>query len=97
MGEEIRVREAVQNQAPSLSKRGKDPVVGTLISKSMAKSDVNNSVFVVKVYEDTTPSSVEIFPATEQGIRDAHQYCGSMERTGIGRYDVVVRITQTNH
>lgn len=41
----------------------------------MAKSDFNNSVFVVKVYEHTTPSIVEIFPATEQGISDAHQYC----------------------
>lgn len=35
----------------------------------MAKSDFNNSVFVVKVYEHTTPLIVEIFPATEQGIR----------------------------
>ena len=32
----------------------------------MAKSDFNNSVFVVKVYEHTTPSIVEVFPATEQ-------------------------------
>lgn len=28
----------------------------------MAKSDFNNSVFVVKVYEHTTPLIVEIFP-----------------------------------
>jgi hypothetical protein len=91
------VREAVQNQAPSLFNRGKDPVVVTLISKSMAKSDFNNSVFVVKVYEHTTPSIVEVFPATEQGISDAHRYCEIMERTGKGRYDVVVPITQTNH
>lgn len=96
-GEEICVWEAVQNQAPSLFNRGKDPVVVTLISKSMAKSDFNNSVFVVKVYEHTTPLIVEIFPATEQGISDAHQYCEIMERTGKGRYDVVVPITQTNH
>lgn len=96
-GEEICVWEAVQNQAPSLFNRGKDPVVVTLISKSMAKSDFNNSVFVVKVYEHTTPSIVEVFPATEQGISDAHQYCEIMERTGKGRYDVVVPITQTNH
>lgn len=41
----------------------------------MAKSDFNNSVFVVKVYEYANPSIVEIFPATEQGISDAHQYC----------------------
>lgn len=95
-GEEICVWEAVQNQAPSLFNRGKDPVVVTLISKSMAKTDFNNSVFVVKVYEHTTPSIVEVFPATEQGISDARQYCEIMERTGKGRYDVVVRITQTN-
>lgn len=63
----------------------------------MAKSDFNNSVFVVKVYEHTTPLIVEIFPATEQGISDAHQYCEIMERIGKGRYDVVVPITQTNH
>ena len=87
--------EAVQNQAPSLFNRGKDPVVVTLISKSML--DFNNSVFVVKVYEYTTPLIVEIFPATEQGISDAHQYCEIMERTGKGRYEVVVPITQTNH
>lgn len=31
----------------------------------MAKSDFNNSVFVVKVYERTTPLIVEVFPATE--------------------------------
>ena len=91
------MREAVQNQAPSIFNRGKDPVVVTLISKSMAKSDFNNSVFVVKVYEHTTPSIVEIFPATEQGISDAYQYCQIMERTGKGRYEVVVPITQTNH
>lgn len=60
----------------------------------MAKSDFNNSVFVVKVYEHTTPSIVEVFPATEQGISDAHRYCEIMERTGKGRYDVVVPITQ---
>lgn len=58
----------------------------------MAKSDFNNSVFVVKVYEHTTP-----FPATEQGISDAYQYCQIMERTGKGRHEVVVPITQTNH
>lgn len=46
--------------------------VVTLISKSMTKSDFNNSVFVVKVYEHTTPSIVEVFPATEQGISDAY-------------------------
>lgn len=64
----------------------------------MAKSDFNNSVFVVKVYEHTTPSIVEVFPATEQGISDARQYCQIMERTGKeGRYEVVVPITQTNH
>lgn len=63
----------------------------------MAKLDFNNSVFVVKVYECTTPSIVEIFPATEQGISDAYQYCGIMERTGKGRYAIVVPITQTNH
>lgn len=63
----------------------------------MAKSDFNNSVFVVKVYERTTPLIVEVFPATEQGISDAHQYCEIMERTSKGRYDVVVPITQTNH
>lgn len=45
----------------------------------MAKSDFNNSVFVVKVYEHTTPLIVEIFLATEQGISDAHQYCEIME------------------
>lgn len=90
------MREAVQNQAPSLFNRGKDPVVVTLISKSMAKSDFNNSVFVVKVYEHTTPLIVEVFPATEQGISDAYQYCQIMERTGKGRYEVVVPITQTN-
>ena len=39
----------------------------------MAKSDFNNSVFVVKVYEHTTPLIVEIFPATEQAISDAHR------------------------
>mgnify|MGYP003201134180 CR=1 FL=1 len=55
------MREAVQNQAPSLFNRGKDPVVVTLISKSMAKSDFNNSVFVVKVYEHITPLIVEVF------------------------------------
>lgn len=54
----------------------------------MAKSDFNNSVFVVKVYEHTTPLIVEIFPATEQGISDAYQYCEIMERTGKGRYEV---------
>lgn len=59
----------------------------------MAKSDFNNSVFVVKVYEHATPLIVEIFPATEQGISDAHQYCKIMERTGKGRYEVVVRVT----
>lgn len=91
------MREAVQNQAPSLFNRGKDPVVVTLISKSMAKLDFNNSVFVVKVYEHTIPLIVEVFPATEQGISDAHQYCEIMERIGKGRYDVVVPITQTNH
>lgn len=96
-GEEICVWEAVQNQAPSLFNREKDPVVVTLISKSMAKLDFNNSVFVVKVYEHTIPLIVEVFPATEQGISDAHQYCEIMERTGKGRYDVVVPITQTNH
>lgn len=63
----------------------------------MAKSDFNNSVFVVKVYEHTNPLIVEIFPATEQGISDARQYCEIMERTGKGRYEVVVPITQTNH
>lgn len=63
----------------------------------MAKLDFNNSVFVVKVYECTTPLIVQIFPATEQGISDAHQYCEIMERTDKGRYDVVVPITQTNH
>lgn len=63
----------------------------------MAKSDFNNSVFVVKVYERTAPLIVEIFPATEQGISDAYQYCQIMERTGKGRYEVVVPITQTNH
>ena len=84
--------EAVQNQAPSLFNRGKDPVVVTLISKSMAKSDFNNSVFVVKVYEHTTPSIVEVFPATEQGISDAYQYCQIMERTGKGRYEVIAPI-----
>lgn len=89
--------EAVQNQAPSLFNRGKDPVVVTLISKSMAKLDFNNSVFVVKVYEHTIPLIVEVFPATEQGISDAHQYCEIMERIGKGRYDVVVPVTQTNH
>lgn len=62
----------------------------------MAKSDFNDSVFVVKVYERTTPI-VEVFPATEQGISDAYQYCQIMERTGKGRYEVVVPITQTNH
>lgn len=40
----------------------------------MAKLDFNNSVFVVKVYEHTIPLIVEVFPATEQGISDAHQY-----------------------
>lgn len=63
----------------------------------MAKSDFNNSVFVVKVYEHTTHLIVEIFKATEQGISDAHQYCEIMERTGKGRYEVVVPMTQTNH
>lgn len=63
----------------------------------MAKTDFNNSVFVVKVCEHTTPSIVEVFPATEQGISDARQYCEIMERIGKGRYDVVVPITQTNH
>lgn len=63
----------------------------------MAKSDFNNSVFVVKVYEHTAPLIVEMFPATEQGISCAYQYCQIMERTGKGRYDVVVPITQTNH
>lgn len=63
----------------------------------MAKSDFNNSVFVVKVYEHSTRLIVEIFTATEQGISDAHQYCEIMERTGKGRYEVVVPITQTNH
>lgn len=63
----------------------------------MAKSDFNNSVFVVKVYEHITPLIVEIFPATEQGISDAHQYCEIMERTDKGRYEIVVPITQTNH
>lgn len=63
----------------------------------MAKLDFNNSVFVVKVYEHTNPLIVEVFPATEQGISDARQYCEIMERTGKGRYDVVVPITQTNH
>lgn len=63
----------------------------------MAKTDFNNSVFVVKVYEHAAPLIVEIFQATEQGISDAHQYCEIMERTGKGRYEVVVPITQTNH
>lgn len=63
----------------------------------MTKSDFNNSVFVVKVYEHIAPLIVEVFPATEQGISDAYQYCQIMERTGKGRYDVVVPITQTNH
>lgn len=63
----------------------------------MAKSDFNNSVFVVKVYEHATPLIVEIFPATEQGISDAYQYCQIMERAGKGRHEVVVPITQTNH
>ena len=63
----------------------------------MAKSDFNNSVFVVKVYESTTPLIVEVFPATEQSISDAYQYCQIMERAGKGRYEVVVPITQTNH
>lgn len=58
----------------------------------MAKSDFNNSVFVVKVYEHINPSIVEVFPATEQDISDAHQYCQIMERTGKGRYEVVVPI-----
>lgn len=62
----------------------------------MAKLDFNNSVFVVKVYEHTIPLIVEVFPATEQGISDAHQYREIMERIGKGRYDVVVPITQTN-
>lgn len=63
----------------------------------MAKSDFNNSVFVVKVYEYTNPLIIEVFPATEQGISDAYQYCQIMERTGKGRYEVVLPITQTNH
>lgn len=87
------MREAVQNQAPSLFNRGKDPVVVTLISKSMAKSDFNNSVFVVKVYEHTTPSIVEVFPATEQGVSDACQYCQIMKRAGKGRYEVIVPLS----
>lgn len=48
----------------------------------MTKSDFNNSVFVVKVYEHTKPLIVEVFPATEQGVSDAHQYYQIMERTG---------------
>jgi hypothetical protein len=76
---------------------GKTPIVVTLISKNMAKLNFDNSVFVVKVYECTTPSIVEIFPATEQGVSDAHQYCEIMERAGKGRYDVVVPITHTDH
>lgn len=63
----------------------------------MAKSDFNNSVFVVKLYEHTNPLIVEVFPATEQGINAAYQYCQIMESTGKGRYGVVVPITQTNH
>lgn len=63
----------------------------------MAKSDFNNSVFVVKVYEHVNPLIAEVFPATEQGISDAYQYCQIMARTGKGRYEVVVPITQTNH
>ena len=63
----------------------------------MAKLDFNNSVFVVKVYESTNPLIVEVFPATEQGINDAIQYCAIMERSGKGRYDVVVPITHTDH
>lgn len=63
----------------------------------MAKLDFNNSVFVVKVYKHINSLIVEVFPATEQGISDARQYCEIMERTGKGRYDVVVPITQTNH
>lgn len=59
----------------------------------MTKLNFNNSVFVVKVYEHTTPLIVEIFPATEQGISDAYQYCQIMERTGKGRYEVVVPAT----
>lgn len=60
----------------------------------MAKTDFNNSVFVVKVYEHTIPVIVEIFPATEQGISDAHQYCEIMERSDKGKYDVIVPIRQ---
>lgn len=63
----------------------------------LVKLDFNNSVFVVKVYEHTNPLIVEVFPATEQGISNARQYCEIMERTGKGRFDVVVPITQTNH
>lgn len=63
----------------------------------MAKLDFNNSVFVVKVYENINPLIIEVFPATEQGISDAIQYCAIMGRNGKGRYDVVVPITQTNH
>ena len=58
----------------------------------MTKSEFNNSVFVVKVFEHVTPLIVEVFPATEQGISDAHQYCQIMERTGKGMYKVVVPI-----
>lgn len=61
----------------------------------MTKTDFNNSVFVVKVYEHTIPLIVEVFPATEQGISDAHQYCEIMERTDKGSYDVIAPITQT--
>lgn len=63
----------------------------------LVKLDFNNSVFVVKVYEHTNPLIVEVFPATEQGISNARQYCEIMERAGKGRFDVVVPITQTNH
>lgn len=40
----------------------------------MAKTDFNNSVFVAKVYEHTTPLIVEVFPATEQGISSAYPF-----------------------
>lgn len=55
----------------------------------MEKLNLNNLVFVIKVYEYANPQVVERFPATEQGINDAYTYCSIMNRNGDNQYAVV--------
>lgn len=55
----------------------------------MEKLNLNDLVFVIKVYECINPQIVERFPATEQGINDAYTYCSIMNKNSDYQYAVV--------